>query len=66
MNHNPIPEDLYAAREKLLVDAGGDIHKYVQEARGRALASGRPLAESNQRTTRCTPAANSSVLAAET
>ncbi len=46
MNCNPILEDLYAAREKLLRDAGGDIHQYVQEARKRALASGRQLAVS--------------------
>ena len=48
MNRNPILEDLYAAREKLLLDASGDIHQYVQEARKRALASGRQLAVSGK------------------
>lgn len=43
MKHNPILEEIYAARKKLLDDAGGDLHRYVQEARERALASGRPL-----------------------
>ena len=65
MNRNPILEELYAAREKLLAGAGGDIHRYIQEARERVLASGRPLAESKQKTTGCTVTANSSVLATE-
>ncbi len=44
MSQNPILDDLHAVREKLLSDAGGDLHRYVEEARQRALASGRPIA----------------------
>jgi hypothetical protein len=65
MNRNPILEELYAAREKLLADAGGDMHKYVQQARERALASGRPLAIPKETTTQDAAAANSTVLATE-
>jgi hypothetical protein len=64
MNRNPILEELYAAREKLLADAGGDVHKYVQQARERALASGRPLANPKERTAH-SARANPTVLATE-
>ena len=40
MTPNPILEELYAARDKLLVDAGGDVHKYLQGVREREAASG--------------------------
>lgn len=40
---NPILDELYAARHKLLTDAGGDLHRYVEGARQRALASRRKL-----------------------
>jgi hypothetical protein len=53
MTCNPILEEIYAARDKLLTDCKGDIHAYVQDARERALASGRPIAEPKQRTERC-------------
>ena len=43
MTRNPILEDLYAAREKLLADAGGDAHKYLEGVRERERASGRLL-----------------------
>ena len=52
MTQNPILEELYAARDKLLADAGGDVHKYVEEARKRALASGRPIATPKPSTVR--------------
>jgi hypothetical protein len=60
MPRNPILEEIYAARDKLLADCHGDIHAYVQEARQRALDSGRPIATPKQRTMRCTGAADSS------
>jgi len=50
MSANPILDELHATRAKLLAEAGGDLHRYVQEARERALASGRPIAEPTQRT----------------
>lgn len=65
MNANPILDELYAAREKLLAEAGGDMHRYVQQALARALASGRPLAEVKQRTIRSTQAVKSSIPATE-
>ena len=58
MPRNPILEEIYAARDKLLADCNGDVHAYVEEARQRALASGRPIATPKQRTKRCTGAAD--------
>lgn len=43
MTNNPILEEIYAAREKFLADAGGDLGEYVKQARARALASGKKL-----------------------
>ena len=50
MAHNPILEELYAIREKLLADAGGDIHKYLAGVREREAASGRLLKPTPPRT----------------
>ncbi|MGE3466010.1 MAG: hypothetical protein AB7J13_03675 [Pyrinomonadaceae bacterium] len=50
--NNPILEELHATREKLLREAGGDLHRYVKEARKRALASGRLIAKPTERTGR--------------
>ena len=61
MTRNPILEEIYAAREKLLADAGGDIHRYIQGARERALTSGHPIASPTQRTNGCTEAAGNAV-----
>lgn len=52
MSHNPILDELHAAREQLLAAAGGDIHRYVEEAKRRTLASGRVIAEPTGRDTR--------------
>ena len=65
MTHNPILEELYAAREKLLADAGGDAHKYLEGVRKRELASGRLLSAADQRTIRCTGASKSGELQVE-
>ena len=62
---NPILDELHATRAKLLADAGGDLHRYVEEARKRALASGRVFAEPTQRTNRYTGAAKPVVSAVE-
>ena len=43
MTPNPILEELYAIREKLLADAGGDLQKYLAGVREREAASGRLL-----------------------
>ena len=61
MPRNPILEEIYAAREKLLADAGGDIHRYIQGARERALTSGHPIASPKQRTNGCTGAAENAL-----
>ncbi len=61
MNRNPILDEVYAAREKLLADAGGDIHKYLEGVRQREAASGRLLQPSPQGTTGCSIAADNSV-----
>jgi hypothetical protein len=49
MPRNPILEEIYAARDKLLEDCGGDVHAYVQGAQQRALASGRVIATPKRR-----------------
>lgn len=59
MSTNSILDELHATREKLLAEAGGDLHRYVTEAKQRAMASGRPIAAPTQRTIRCTGAAKS-------
>jgi hypothetical protein len=43
MKSNPILDELHAVREKLLADAGGDLHRYIQEANQRASESGRKI-----------------------
>ena len=44
---NPILDELHIARQKLLADADGNPHQYVEEARQRALASGRATSLAN-------------------
>lgn len=46
---NPILEEIYAARNKLLANCKGNVHAYVQDARERALVSGRTIAAQKQR-----------------
>ena len=65
MTRNPILEELYAAREKLLADAGGDAGKYLEGVRERERKSGRLLSAEEQRTIRCTGAAKSGELTVE-
>jgi len=65
MPHNPILEEVYAARAKLLAEYNGDVHSYIEAARERALASGRPIAEPKQRTDQSAKAEESDVAAAE-
>ncbi len=56
MTSNPILDEIHATREKLLAEHGGDLHAYVEAARKRALASGRPIYQPKQRTKDCTEA----------
>lgn len=59
MTSNPILDELHATRQKLLAEAGGDLHRYLEEARKRALASGRTIAEPTPRKIRPAGAAKS-------
>lgn len=45
---NPILDELHAAREQLLAEAGGDIHRYLEGVREREAASGRLLARQDE------------------
>ena len=56
MPDNPILEEIYAAREKLLADAGGDVHRYLEGVRKREQASGLLRDPNQQRTKDCTEA----------
>jgi hypothetical protein len=49
MAHNPLLDEIYAIREKLLDDAGGDIRKFLAGVRQREAASGRLLKAPSQR-----------------
>lgn len=53
MTRNPILEELYAAREKLLANAGGDARKYLEGVRERERTSGRLLSSEEQQAIRC-------------
>jgi len=65
MSQNPILDELHAAREQLLADVGGDVHRYVEEAKRRTLTSGRVIAEPKQRANRRIKAAQAGILAME-
>jgi hypothetical protein len=65
MTSNPILEELYAIREKLLADAGGDVQEYLAGVRERELASGRLLKPTPQRINRSHDATKPVVLAGE-
>jgi hypothetical protein len=43
MTRNPILEELYAVRDQLLEEAGGDLHRLAQDANRRAVESGREI-----------------------
>ena len=43
MTKNPMLEEIYAIREQLLADAGGDFDKFLAGLREREAASGRLL-----------------------
>lgn len=41
---NPILQEIYAARDEILAEYGGDLTAYIHSAERRALASGHPVA----------------------
>ena len=49
MNHNPILDELYAIRERLLADVGGDLEKLLAGVRDREAASGRLVERREER-----------------
>ena len=57
MTHNPILDDLHAARQQLLEECGGDTAEYLRQAALRLRESGRPIAKVKQRAIQCTEAA---------
>ena len=65
MTRNPILEEIYAAREKLLADHGGDVKKYLESVREREAATGHVVGGTTQRTNQCTGAATSGELPVE-
>ena len=65
MTRNPILEELYAIREKLLKDAGGDVKTFLAGVRKREEASGRLLKPTAHRTNRGDVAAASNVATVE-
>ena len=49
MTHNPILDELYAIREQLLADAGGNLQEFLAGVREREAASGRLLEQRGER-----------------
>lgn len=60
MSKNLILDEIHAAREKLLADHDGNVHAYVEDARRRALASGRPIATPSRRIITLAPKSHAS------
>jgi len=65
MTRNAILDELHAARRRILAECNGDTAAYLRDAQARLEASGRTIAQREQRTIRCTGAAKSSELAME-
>ena len=65
MTKNPILDELHAARDKLLTDAGGDLDQLVAGIRAREAKSGHKVVSvpvgSSQITKECTGAADHAV-----
>jgi hypothetical protein len=65
MTPNPILQELYAARAKIMAEYGNDLGRYLRDAAERLKASGRPIAKIEQRRIHRTNAAVSQELADE-
>ncbi len=48
MPRNPILDELHAIRERLLADAGGDLHRFLAGVREREAVSGRLLRQEEE------------------
>jgi hypothetical protein len=62
---NEILVELHAVRRKILADYDGDLAAYLRDAQKRLEASGRPIAQREQRTNRCIGAAEPAELPAQ-
>ena len=58
MEHNPILEEIYKVREQIMAEYRGDTAAYLRDAQERLLASGRPIANIQQRAIRRIRTAN--------
>ncbi len=65
MTRNAVLDELHAARREMLAQYDGDLAAYLRDAQARLEASGRPIAQREQRTIRCTGAAKWDELAME-
>ncbi len=52
MKPNPVLEELYQARAAILAEYDGDVAAYLRDAQRRLVASGRPIADVQQRSLR--------------
>jgi hypothetical protein len=66
MQHNPILDELYAIRRQIMAEHADDLTEYLHMQFERTKSSGHPIAQVKQRTIRCTGAAKSADLPAET
>jgi hypothetical protein len=48
MPRNPILDELHAIRDRMLADAGGDLHKLLARLREREAVSGRLLSQEDE------------------
>jgi hypothetical protein len=65
MATNPILDELYGIRSKILADHGDDLNGYLQAEFERLKTEGHPIAKIKQRTIRYTEAAKSGESAVE-
>ena len=65
MTTNPILDELYRIRSKLLAEHGDDLDAFLQSEFERLKAEGHPIAKIKQRTIRCSGAAKSAKLPVE-
>jgi len=64
MPKNPILEELYAVRSRIQAEHGDHLSAYLHREFERLKAAGHPVAQTKQRTIRCTGAAKSGTSAA--
>ena len=65
MTPNPILDELYDIRSKILAEHGDDLNAFLQAEFERLRSEGHPIAKIKQRTIRCSGAAKSADLPVE-